>query len=91
MPPARQPWLHSHATRYRHLPLETRESQFGGQQQRVEIARAIVSDSTLLVHDELTGDLDRQPAEEVLMLLQRLNREFGKTVVMVTHDHKAAE
>ncbi len=63
----------------------------GGQQQRVAIARAIVSDPKLLVCDEPTGDLDRQSAAEVLTLLQHLNREQGKTVVMVTHDPKAAE
>jgi putative ABC transport system ATP-binding protein len=62
----------------------------GGQQQRVSIARAIVSDPTLLVCDEPTGDLDRQSAEDVLTLLQVLNREHGKTIVMVTHDPKAA-
>jgi putative ABC transport system ATP-binding protein len=63
----------------------------GGQQQRVAIARAIVSDPMLLVCDEPTGDLDRQSAEEVLGLLQELNRDHGKTVIMVTHDPKAAE
>jgi putative ABC transport system ATP-binding protein len=63
----------------------------GGQQQRVAIARAIVSDPQLLVCDEPTGDLDRQSAEDVLNLLQQLNRDHGKTIIMVTHDPKAAE
>ncbi|MFT4257687.1 MAG: ABC transporter ATP-binding protein [Pseudoxanthomonas sp.] len=63
----------------------------GGQQQRVAIARAIVSDPTFLICDEPTGDLDRQSAEDVLNLLQMLNREHGKTIVMVTHDPRAAE
>jgi len=63
----------------------------GGQAQRVAIARAIVSDPTLLICDEPTGDLDRKTADEVLGLLQTLNREHGKTIIMVTHDPKAAE
>lgn len=63
----------------------------GGEQQRVGIARGIVTDPTLLLCDEPTGDLDRQSAEDVLGLLQTLNREHGKTIIMVTHDPKAAE
>ncbi|HZL73090.1 MAG TPA: ABC transporter ATP-binding protein [Planctomycetota bacterium] len=62
----------------------------GGQEQRVAIARAIVTDPTILLADEPTGDLDKRSEEEVLILLKRLNREFKKSIVMVTHDPKAA-
>jgi len=73
--------------RAKHKPAELS----GGQAQRVAIARALVADPTLLVCDEPTGDLDRKSADDVLHLLQILNREHGKSIIMVTHDPKAAE
>jgi putative ABC transport system ATP-binding protein len=63
----------------------------GGQEQRVAIARAIVTDPTIIVADEPTGDLDKKSADEILLLMERLNTEFKKTIVMVTHDPRAAE
>jgi putative ABC transport system ATP-binding protein len=74
------------ADRAKHKPGELS----GGQQQRIAIARALIADPTILICDEPTGDLDRHTAEEILGLLQTLNRQYDKTIIMVTHDPKAA-
>ena len=76
-------WRH----RMDHYPSE----MSGGEQQRVAIARAIVTDPTILVADEPTGDLDRVSAEEILSMMERLNQDMGKTIIMVTHDPRAAQ
>src|SRR5215469_2626024 len=73
--------------RWKHYPRQLS----GGQEQRVAIARAIVTDPSVLVADEPTGDLDHKSAEEILTLMETFNRDFGKTIVMVTHDPRAAE
>jgi putative ABC transport system ATP-binding protein len=88
---------HEHVTTaLRLVGLEDRMKHYprqlsGGQEQRVAIARAIVTDPTLLLADEPTGDLDAHAAQEIMNLLERLNKEFGKSVVMVTHDARAAQ
>jgi putative ABC transport system ATP-binding protein len=84
------------ATALRVVNLEDRMDHFprqmsGGQEQRVAIARAIVNDPKIIVADEPTGDLDRKSADDVLHLMEQLNKEFGKTIFMVTHDPAAAE
>jgi putative ABC transport system ATP-binding protein len=75
------------ADRMDHYPKELS----GGQQQRVAIARAVITDPTIIVADEPTGDLDKNSAREILGLMEGLNQEFGKTIIMVTHDPRAAQ